>query len=167
VSDARILLVTGSRALEDSAQEADARGLLRAFAEIAAPSVVVAGDARGPDEWAIEWAAMCGIPTRMWSLDGWIYDEHKARNVDWWKADKKRRGTESALPKPLQRNLAMVRSAAAKARWGAHVQVLALEASWSATKGTAHTAGLALRAGLAVVHTVITGTRIQEGSDEG
>lgn len=157
----RILLVTGSRALEGSTEQRTAMALLRTVFETFVPAFVVAGDARGPDEWAIEIAANneATLPyVRIYGLDGFVKLANGARVRRWTDAEKFT---------PLDHNAAMVRDVARQARKGAMVQVLALEASWSATKGTAHTAGLALRAGLAVVHTVITGTRIQEGSDEG
>jgi len=97
----RILLVTGSRALADSEYESDAVNIVRALV-FALPSLalVVAGDAIGPDAWAIDAA------------------------------------TSSA--RALARNI------------GASVRVLALEAAWSETKGTAHTARLAEEAGFEV-----------------
>ena len=52
MSAARILLVTGSRVLEGSAQEADAHDLLRAFAKIAA--IIVTNSTEDPT--ALLWA---------------------------------------------------------------------------------------------------------------
>lgn len=161
MSAGSILLVTGSRVLEGSAHEREARALLRSLVELFSPSFVVAGDARGPDEWAMDIATSNDAAlkyTRIYGLDGFVRFADGARMRRW---------TDAAEFSPLDRNAAMVRDVARQARRGATVQVVAIEADWSSTKGTAHTVGLARRAGLAMMHTMITSTRIQEGSDEG
>ncbi len=150
----RILLVTGSRALDGSTEEQTARAMLRAFIEQFAPGFVVAGDARGPDEWAVDIASSNGatLPhVRIYGLDGWVKS-----------ADSKdvRRWTTAEKFSPLDRNAAMVREVAVQYAKGAFVRVLGLEAAWSATKGTAHTITAARRAGLSV--TRITFERIEE-----
>lgn len=101
---------------------------------------------------------MAPLGVRIYGLDGFVKHADGARIRRW---------TESEGFTPLDRNAAMVRDVARQARRGATVQVVAIEADWSSTKGTAHTVGLARRAGLAMMHTMITSTRIQEGSDEG
>jgi hypothetical protein len=132
---ARILLVTGSRALEGSAYEAQARAMLAAYASAFAPSLVVAGDAGGPDAWAAEWAAATqGVGLRVYSLDGDVYDEHAAR-LRWWPVLE---GTEGKSL-PLQRNASMVWETAEQQRKDAVVEVFALHAAWSKTAGTLHT----------------------------
>lgn len=139
----RILLVTGSRALEGSDRFREAKAMLIAYIETITPTVVVAGDARGPDEWAIEAAVLRRIDTRIYGLDGWVKTA-AGRDV--------RRWTESEKFSPLDRNAAMVREVAAQRDKGALVRVLALEALWSATKGTAHTIARAREHGLEVTH---------------
>lgn len=157
---ARILLVTGSRALDGAPQpEHDqTRAVLRAVRETFAPTVIVSGGAIGPDSWAVESAIDAGLDARVYDLDGCVRNA-AGKTLRMW--------TKAPRPTPLDRNAAMVRDVAREARRGATVRVIGLEAGWSATKGTAHTVRLALSAGLAVTHTMITGTRIQEGSDEG
>lgn len=132
---ARILLVTGSRALEGSAYEAQARAMLAAYASAFAPSLVVAGDAGGPDAWTAEWAAATqGVGLRVYALDdGGVYDEHAARLRRWSVLE----GADGVLP-PLQRNASMVHETAEQQRKGAVVEVFALHAAWSKTAGTLH-----------------------------
>ena len=139
----RILLVTGSRALEGSDRESEAKAILSAYIETTAPTVVVAGDARWPDDWAIEAAVLRRIDTRIYGLDGYVRTA-AGRDV--------RRWTEDEKFSPLDRNTAMVREVAAQRDKGALVRVLALEALWSATRGTAHTVARAKEFGLEVTH---------------
>ena len=139
----RILLVIGSRALEGSDRFRDAKALLIAYIETTAPTVVVAGDARWPDDWAIEAAVLRRIDTRIYGLDGYVRTA-AGRDV--------RRWTEDEKFSPLDRNTAMVREVAAQRDKGALVRVLALEALWSATRGTAHTVARAKEFGLEVTH---------------
>ncbi len=149
----RILLVTGSRALVGSEFEADAKAIVSALVgSLPDGATVVTGDAGGPDEWALEAASstLLSLRTRMWALDGWIYDEHKARAVEW--AEHIPAEKRSGPTWPLVRNAAMARSVAAKALGGAVARVLALEAEWSTTHGTAHTLGKARAAGLTITH---------------
>ena len=140
----RILLVTGSRALEGSAYEAQARAVLAAYATAFAPSLVVAGDAGGPDAWAAEWvAATQGVGLRVYALDGGVYDEHAARLRRWPVLEE----TDGMLP-PLRRNASMVWETAEQQRKGAVVEVFALHAAWSKTAGTLHTWSAARARGL-------------------
>jgi hypothetical protein len=145
----RILLVTGSRALERSDREGEAKAILHAVAGAFRPSAVVAGDARGPDDWAASWADVHGCALRIYALDGWVYDERRARARLW------RPVVEGEQPptSPLARNVAMVRDIARlHARNVAAVRALGLEAEWSDTRGTAHTVARAREHGLEVTH---------------
>lgn len=139
----RLLLVTGSRALEGSDREGEAKALLRATVESFDPTIVVAGDARGPDEWAIEATMGLPIETRIYGLDGYVRTA-AGRDV--------RRWTEDEKVSPLDRNAAMVAEVAAQRNKSALVRVFALEALWSATRGTAHTIARAKEHGLEVTH---------------
>jgi len=140
----RILLVTGSRVLAGSAEERTAQVMLRAFIEQFAPVFVVAGDARGPDEWAVDIASSNDVAlphVRIYGLDGWV---RSAAGKD------VRRWTQAEKYTPLDRNTAMVRHVARERDKGAHVEVVGLEAAWSATRGTAHTLTAARGAGLSI-----------------
>lgn len=149
---ARILLVTGSRALEGSGSEDAAKAVLNAVARAFCPSVVVAGDARGPDEWAAAWVdELHGAVLRLYALDGWVYDEQRAR-VRQWSCGHEAERESKPHAWPLLRNRLMVRACAAQRAKDAVVEVLALEAEWSKSKGTAHTVGVARDCGLPVVH---------------
>jgi hypothetical protein len=142
---ARILLVTGSRVLEGSESEAEARAKLVGIAALFAPTVVVAGDARGPDEWAIDWAVSSSIETRLYCLDTCVRTA-AGRIVRWWSK------REPPYPRswPLERNETMVTEVTVQASQGAIVRVLGLVAEWSATKGTEHTLRCARSEGLSV-----------------
>ena len=144
----RILLVTGSRALEGSDRESEAKAILSALVfSLTDRSIVVTGDARGPDDWAAQYAdsRLLSLHQRIYSLDGWVYDEQPAQLRRWRAKDRE----EST---PLARNVAMVREVATQRDKGALVRVLALEALWSATRGTAHTIARANEHGLEVTH---------------
>lgn len=140
----RILLVTGSRALVGSDRERTARTMLRALV-FALPdeSIVVAGDAPGPDAWAIESAmsSLLALRHRVFALDGWVYNERRERAWQW---------THASAYTPLDRNEAMVRAVARRRAHGADVEVIGLEAPWSRTKGTAHTLRIASESGLRI-----------------
>lgn len=151
-----ILLVTGSRALVGSAHEAQARAILSAMVfGLPDGAVVVAGDASGPDEWAIRDAAsgLLALNFRIYSLDGGVYDGSAARVRRWDHGLEDKRGSKGW---PLLRNRLMVRDCARERDRGATVTVLALEAEWSRTKGTAQTVGVARDCGLAVTHVMLT-----------
>lgn len=139
----RILLVTGSRVLAAADYEQRACTLLATFAEHYAPTIVVCGDAAGPDSWAASWATSTGRGLRIYALDGWVYDREMAR-CRRWHLDK------TTAPTPLARNEAMVLGVAAQREHGARVEVFGLEAVWSSTRGTAHTLGKARAAGLPI-----------------
>ena len=132
---ARILLVIGSRALGGSACGPEARAMLAAYAAAFAPSLVVVGDAIGPDAWAAEWvSATPGVGLRVYSLDGVVLNEYRDFVREWVVVD----GTESK-PLPLKRNAAMAHETAQQIAKGATVRVLALYAAWSKTSDTLDT----------------------------
>jgi hypothetical protein len=144
---ARILLVTGSRAFVSTPHEAPrarAQALLVAFCDVAHPTLIVCGDAEGPDDWAAMLATHNRLDLRVYGLDGTVCDG--GRVLRRWAPEP----SQGARFNPLDRNAAMVRETAAQRARGAHVEVLAIEAAWSATKGTAHTVAQAEKEGLAV-----------------
>lgn len=138
-----ILLVTGSRVVAGSPFEAEAKAIVSALVFALPDSAfVVAGDASGPDAWAIEAAtsSLLSLKVRKYSCDGAVLDGAGSVVRRW----------SEGPQHPLARNEAMVREVAARARRGATVRVLALEALWSRTKGTAHTVSCARSNGLAI-----------------
>lgn len=137
----RILLVTGSRALAAADYEQRACALLAAHAEHYAPTIVVCGDADGPDSWAASWATSTGRGLRIYALDGWVYDERLARLRQWH---------DGPASSPLARNVAMVNETAAQRAKGWDVEALGLEARWSDTQGTARALAAARGAGLPI-----------------
>lgn len=145
----RILLVTGSRVLAASTHEERAKALLAAYCEAHAPTMIVVGDADGPDEWAATWAATRNRDLRIYALDGWVHSAGKLLRP--WSKEPRAPGT---FCKPLARNVAMVRETAEQRAKGAHVEALGLEAAWSATMGAAHTLAAARGAGLSITRIV-------------
>lgn len=142
-----ILLVTGSRALADTpAAERWARERIADAFERHNPTIVVTGDAAGPDEWAVGPALADDCDVYVWRCDGSV----ERRWATGAELQPMRRWTPTGPRKrwPLQRNAAMVAETTDQSE-GAAV-VLALHAPWATTRGTAHTVGLARRAGLAV-----------------
>jgi len=177
----RVLLVTGSRSLAaHPGAEAWARGLIHAALE--GVSLLIVGDAPGPDAWAWD------VAERHWLIP---YEGNRAtpatvRRIHLYRTRGSDRGeitahdgymrfgryvlegagpwTEDGTTHPLARNAAMVRDAAALARQGCAVAALALldgtkrdAPGKRATRGTEHTAGLAERAGIAVQREVWNG----------
>jgi hypothetical protein len=153
-----VLLCTGSRLLAKSEFEATAQSLLAARIQ-ALPhgSVVVFGDCdEGPDAWAHKAVALRNTTARdtvlrwrMFSTDGWIYDEHMSRSSPWKPADEIDRMAFKG--RALARNVQMARECANLKNMNFVVEAIALEAAWSSTKGTAHTAARALELGIGVV----------------
>lgn len=142
-----VLFVSGSRALCDTP---DATAWARAIlsdAVFALPrrSVVIAGDASGPDAWALGMAACRpGIARRTYALDGLVHCEPSGRRWSW--SPRPREATSyTSRQWPLVRNTFAVADTANLARDGVPVYVLALHAPWSRTAGTLHTARLAQR----------------------
>ena len=141
---ARVLLVTGSRALSDThAAEVWARGMLRERITREIVDSVVAGDARGPDEWAHE-IAPPGLWCARWCLDGAVLcslGSNWHEEARWLVRGVPRPSTSEAwVQRALARNRAMVEHAARRPEG---VRVLALLAPWSRTRGTQHTMRLA------------------------
>lgn len=174
----RILLVTGSRALEGSAHEPRARQILWSVCSVFEPDVLVCGDASGPDAWAAELARNHIIGLRKYALDGHVYDAVGGRLHPWIAPTKTSEPTpeptserqaalaavaaaaakvESHVSRPLERNKAMVSRCAAAMAAGSIVEAIALEATWSPTKGTASTARRARTARITVTHVSFPG----------
>ena len=139
-----VLLVTGSRALWDTQEAAGwAWGTIHAAVKsLPRDGLVVAGDARGPDTWAMECARLTGRAERWYALDGRVRGFGVPRGREWAQRSKQ---TMAPRAWPLYRNECMVAEVAQSARDGVPVYVLALVAPWSTTAGTLHTARLAQR----------------------
>lgn len=140
---ARILLVTGSRALADTpAAEAWARDKLRAALDWWEPTLIVHGGCpRSPDVWAVDRADRVA---EVFYADGRrvLYDEWDAvRSAGSW-----------LLPgdhaHPLLRNTRMVAAVTTRVRAGADVLVVGLTAPWARTHGTEYTLARAAGYGL-------------------
>lgn len=144
---ARVLLVTGSRALADTPQAEEwARAELARRITVETVDNVVAGDARGPDEWAHEIAAKASLRHERWCLGGAVELRH--HNLRWLPEGAPIPTTHDAwAQRALARNRAMVEHTALSPEG---VRVLALLASWSRTRGTQHTMRLAREHGLPV-----------------
>lgn len=124
--------------------------MLVAYCETYQPTVIVCGDAEGPDDWASTWAATRSRDLRIYGLDGTVSDGGRVL----------RRWIPARTPgyrfNPLLRNTTMVVETATQRKRGAHAEVIAIEAGWSTSHGTAHTVTNAERAGLAVTRIMIT-----------
>lgn len=153
---ARVLLVTGSRALYDTVAARDwtfAALRLRLPGEDA-PTLVVTGDARGPDQAASDIVPRGGpVGIAVWELDGdvtmWAPGMALGHVRHWTDEMEPACGDREAWRRwPLKRNAAMVAWCAENARDGASVRCVALLAPWSRTRGTQHTMRLAREHGL-------------------
>lgn len=144
---ARVLLVTGSRALADTpAAEAWSRTeIARAIADYA-PTMVVAGDARGPDTWAAE--AARALIFQRWQVNGYVAT--RGQRINAFRPWPESQAVADPRRRPLERNRVMVRAMAERVRERDLVSVLALTASWATTHGTEHTAARAREWGLMV-----------------
>jgi hypothetical protein len=135
-------LVTGSRSLAEipGAREWATEILHRELvvADDIGP-VLVTGDARGPDAWAIDVAKSIWMPYRQWCLDGWI--RGAGESMQWAKVVGRGRGW------PLVRNETMVRAVAKRA---SGARGIALIDPGSKTDGTGHTARHARAHGIVV-----------------
>lgn len=147
---AQVVIVTGARILADDARAvAWAREILSR--ELASATLVVAGDARGPDQWAHEIAQgmVAPIPRERWCVNGTV--ERRAATGGWcasWRWD------DASTPqdyrrRPLARNAAMI-AGHDPFRTHATVRLVALHHALAKTQGTAHTVSLARKAGIDV-----------------
>lgn len=151
----RLLVVTGSRALNDTlvARAWALRELAaRIFADDAA--IVVHGQCKGsPDDWADELAKLARITRIAWPIDGGPLVFVPVQSFGWHVRDL-RDSASYPYQGPKPRNAAMIRWAADQRDASHVVRVLALRAPWATTHGTEHTATVARRAGLDVVELV-------------
>jgi hypothetical protein len=151
VSDAHVLLISGSRSLADVFEsEQWARRLVReTIAELPRGSLVVCGDACGPDAYAAEYAKLRRLALHQFCLDGWVQGDGSP--FMWWTKPVPPRHDPARRRWPLVRNERMVRWAATHelntGRFALR-KILALVDPTSATRGTGHTARLAREAGL-------------------
>ena len=136
----KILLVTGARSLCDARCTIVALSRvwvldhLRLHLESYNPALdlVVAGDAVGPDRWALELARERKLTFARWRLDGVV--EKRLSNGD----VQRRRFAETAVH-PLDRNAAMARWCGERSTLGDKVSTLAFFHSESKTHGTHQT----------------------------
>lgn len=160
-----LLLVSGARTLADDAFAelwAQAR-LWEAIQPLPPGSHVAAGDARGPDAWAIRHARYLGLARSVFALDGtvrmWRASAAPGATSDPPPDETRRWATEAEVaalradPRPsalpLARNAAMAETCAkAIGRPGWTVRVCALHDAASPTRGTAHAVGRAKEAGI-------------------
>ena len=140
-----LLLVSGSRSLAaDPRAEAWAREILSAAVyDLPKGSVVVCGDAPGPDTWAEEIAWDLSYHCVVYQLDG--RRRHGMAAGGRWTTEAPTRDRRW----PLTRNAAMVREVASRADRYAATRCLALVDTTSRTQGTRHTVTQAQRAGIA------------------
>lgn len=147
-----IVIITGARILADDPRSvAWAREILSR--ELASASLVVAGDARGPDAWAHE-IALARRPLLAdcwrWCVSGAV--EVYGRVAGRWLREHPWGTPETTTDprrRPLVRNAAMVEH---YAHMGA--RLVALHHAAATTRDTAHTVGLARAAGIEVTEHV-------------
>jgi len=144
----QVVIVAGSRTLADDPRAvAWARGILAR--ELASATLVVAGDARGPDVWAYEIARgmVAPIDCECWrtigSRHGWTGG--RWRTLSPWATPET---TTDPHRRPLVRNAAMVQYYTRAAR------MVALIDPAFRTQGTQHTVTLARAAGIDVTEHV-------------
>lgn len=147
---AQVVIVTGARILaDDPAATRWAREILSR--ELASATLVVAGDARGPDAWAHEIARgmVAPIACERWCANGAV--ERRVSAEGWWRDDPWGTPETTTDPKrrPLARNAAMI-AAYDPFRTHATVRLVALYHALATTQGTAHTVRLARAAGIDV-----------------
>ena len=150
----QVVIVTGSRALADSPEATRwAREIL--VRELSEAATVIAGDARGPDEWAheIALAGRAGWQVR-WQLDGRVM----ARLLFEWQEESRwhndpmpRRGDREGWRQIcLARNVAMIASCEGRAG----TRIVGLIDAASKTRGTQHTLSIARSGGFNVTQFV-------------
>lgn len=151
----RVLLVTGSRALADTteAHQWAWETLIREVYKWR-PDLVLNGGARGPDAWSSRLARIVGVPCYELLTTGEVRtigkphpDYAPGRDGRW----------HDTAADPLTRNRALVTACDELVTQLATVRVLALLSPDSSTRGTAHTVGLAKRAGLEVIEECVRG----------
>jgi hypothetical protein len=146
-----IALVCGSRSLVgDTAAEAWARHLVECISDHA--ETLVTGDAPGPDSWAqdrVQRVAHANLRGRIYDLRGYVLDAW-GTPLGRWAADAPKGPADPRWRRwPLERNAAMVRAVALRARRGGRRGVVyALVDPRSRTQGTMHTVTLARSVGL-------------------
>ena len=156
-----LLLVTGSRTLVDIKGAVEwAQGLINRAIDDEGAKLVVAGDAGGPDFWGLSLAHNRGLHISTWSVHGSLagthYDSWTTHDVPWATTEELRNTAPERIP--LLRNQRMVQWVSEQARKKERRAVcLALIDPASPTKGTQHTARLALEAGLDLVVRHYTG----------
>ena len=152
MSDPNVLLITGSRSLSKTALP------LRAFDTLMRPlfrgaDLVVAGDATGPDSWAI-CGAVYSYEVEQWQLNGIVSSRFSA--FVW---------SESRRNDPLVRNRCMVESVRDRfLRRDKNVLCVGFVDPESRTHGTDHTLRLARQAGIWTARYVWQGERFEEQS---
>ncbi len=163
----RVLLVTGSRSLATHpGAEAWAREHIRRALE--GVSLLIVGDASGPDAWALEEARSAEVAWREYialepARAGWVSSRGVPKLTRWSDRAPPQRGDsrEEWSAWCHERNAAMAVYAGASARNGHDVRCLALldgtkrdAPGRRATRGTEHTAALSERAGIVVTREV-------------
>lgn len=147
-----IALVCGSRSLAgDPAAEAWARNLIECISDHA--ETMVTGDAPGPDTWVrerVQKVASEHLRARIYGLGGVVMDERQIVLGLWATKDVPLDPRDPRWRRwPLERNAAMVRAVALRARRdGRPGVVYALVDPRSRTQGTMHTVTLARSLGL-------------------
>ena len=134
-----VLLVTGSRSLTKQRRAEDAvEIILRRFEQCL--DLVVAGDADGPDRWALRHAHSFCCAFERWTLDGYVQRERSRYSWAWaW-------GRQND---PLVRNRCMVEHVRDEyLRHGENVLCVGFVDPDSRTHGTDHTLRLARQAGI-------------------
>jgi hypothetical protein len=139
-----ILLVTGSRALCDTAEAH--RWALRYLVSVVYNAhdgaEVWSGGAPGPDTWALDFADDMDLVRRVYWATGEIATHAPGSGRHSTDGGVIGRWSDSRRPRPLDRNRAMVADLATY-RDSHSISVIALTAPWSHTRGTQHTIGLA------------------------
>lgn len=139
-------LITGARSLANRKRGDEwAHDLIEKIVTIGDVSVLIAGDAPGPDQWAANIAAVQGkFAGVFYHLDGTIRGTDGRAFTRWCPfAEVPKRGSPAFWRWPLTRNAVMVRDLVARARLsGYDVRVLALLDPDSTTQGTMHTVNL-------------------------
>lgn len=137
----KCLVVTGSRSLEDLKSDLvrdRVKTILSYYVLHSYITVVVAGDARGPDTWAMEFtkALFPHVEKRRWKLDGYI-DSYDDCNEVYWAKLVKNRELLKGKAWPLTRDRLMIESVAKK--YPGEARVVGFTNKLSSTRGTEFT----------------------------